>query len=135
MFRYLPIWLCACMLLGCGGKEERPSAVIKGVVTLDGKPLEQGSVHFTSPQTGESAYSNLGPGGEYSVKFPAADLGKAYQVSIGKTIVEETDAHALAANPAAPLTVKIPGKYAERTTSGLTVTVEHGGATRYDITL
>ncbi|MCC9606587.1 hypothetical protein LOC68_17110 [Blastopirellula sp. JC732] len=138
MFRYVHLailGIAATMLLGCGGGSERPSATIQGVVTLEGKPLDQGSVHFTSPKTGESAYANLTGEGKYLVTFPYADIGQAYQVSIGKTVVDETDAHALAANPPAPMTVKIPAKYSERTTSGLSVTIETGGETQYDIAL
>ncbi|UUO06854.1 hypothetical protein M4951_00735 [Blastopirellula sp. J2-11] len=138
MLRFFTIWIVvisAGLLGGCGGEKERPSAVIQGVVTLGGQPLGQGSVHFTSPQTGESAYANIGPEGNYSVEFPFVDLGQAYQVSIGKTVVEETDAHALAVNPPPPMSVKIPPKYSERTTSGLSVTIEHEGETQYDIAL
>ncbi|UUO06852.1 hypothetical protein M4951_00725 [Blastopirellula sp. J2-11] len=123
------------LLWGCGTSDARPSAILQGTVTLNGKPLEEGSVRFTSTKTGETAYANLEAGGRYSVEMPEVDLGEDYLIAVGQTIVDETDAMALAANPPAPMTVKIPAKYAERTTSGLSLTIDQPGVHSFDIEL
>ncbi|MFI4875633.1 MAG: hypothetical protein ACIALR_09860 [Blastopirellula sp. JB062] len=139
MVRHVTTLTCCLLatswLIGCGGGEKRPSATIRGTVTLDDQPLTQGSVHFTSPKTGESTYANLGPNGDYEITFPFADIGQAYQISINKPVEEETDAHVLEARRNTPSEVKIPSKYTERTTSGLTLTLDRPGDTQHDIAL
>ncbi|MBA2113467.1 hypothetical protein [Bremerella alba] len=136
MFRYALFTLAvftwvAC--LGCNQRSARPSVTIEGTVTVDETPLPQGSIHFTSPLTGESAYVNLQPDGTYAVSFPEADLGEAYEVSIQKPQIELEDAHAKAER--IKMDVKIPPKYAHRTTSGLTFTVQEGGTQTFDVEL
>ncbi len=136
MFRKLMFALLLCsgvVSFGCSGRSARPPATIEGVVTLDGEPLPQGSIHFTSPLTGESAYVNLEPGGTYSVTFPEADVGEAYEVSIQKPQIEEDDAHARVAP--VKMDVKIPPKYTDRTTSGLTYEIQDGGTQTFDVEL
>ena len=136
MFREFLFVLLLCssaVCLGCSGRSTRPPATIEGTVTLDGKPLPQGSVHFTSPLTGESAYVNLEPGGTYSVTFPETDVGEAYEVSVRKPEIEEDDAHARVAP--VKMDVKIPPKYTDRTTSGLTYEVQEEGTQTFDIEL
>lgn len=74
---------------GCGGKtDDRPEVAINGVVTLNGAALNEGSIHFRSTKTGESAYINLTAGGKYSITFPKADIGSEYEVSIAPPVVE-----------------------------------------------
>ena len=118
---------------GCSDRNSRPSVTIQGTVTLDGKPLPQGSIHFTSPLTGESAYMNLEPGGKYAVTFPEADVGEAYEISIQRPQIEEDDAHAKI--EPIKMDVKIPPKYTNRRSSGLTLTIESGGEQTYDVDL
>ena len=65
--------LFCCLLVavllaqGCSGDPNvRPSVEISGTVTLDGAPLQQASIQFTSSKSGESAYANLDENGNYS---------------------------------------------------------------------
>ena len=95
--------LFCCLLVavllaqGCSGDPNvRPSVEISGTVTLDGAPLQQASIQFTSSKSGESAYANLDENGNYSVSFPQADVGSAYEVTISPPVVEEENAMALA---------------------------------------
>ena len=127
------VCLAVSLALGCTGEATRPSAKIEGTVLLDGQPLEVGSVHFTSPQTGETAYANLSPGGKYVVEFPEVDLGQRYQVAITKPVVELE--HATDVAPAQPKMPKIPAKYSDRTTSGIVIEVDQGGTLTRDIEL
>ncbi|QDU73093.1 hypothetical protein Pan97_00600 [Bremerella volcania] len=129
-------WIIAIFglaLVGCQGRSARPSADIQGVVRLDGKPLEQASVHFTSPRTGESAYANVEPGGTYRIPFPEVDIGELYEVAVRKPVVEVE--YATDAPTSQPKTTKIPDRYANRRTSGLTFKIESGGSQTFDIDL
>ncbi|QDV51286.1 carboxypeptidase-like regulatory domain-containing protein [Gimesia fumaroli] len=117
------------LLTGCSGDtDSRPAVEIKGTVTLDGAPLKQASIQFTSPKTGESAYANLDQNGQYSITFPKADIGSAYEITITPPVVEEENAMALAEKPKEKTATKIPAKYSSRTTSGLKAKVEQAGA-------
>jgi len=121
------------VVVGCQGRSSRPSAEIQGVVRMDGKPLEQASVHFTSPRTGESAYANVEPGGTYRIPFPEVDIGELYEVAVRKPILQVE--YATDAPTSQPKTTHIPGKYADRRTSGLTFKIEEGGQQTFDIEL
>ena len=129
--------LATCIVVGtitgCGGERQRPSAEIEGQVRLDGEPLPQGSVHFTSAKSGETAYANLDSEGRYSVHFDQVDIGEVYAVSVSEPVIDEQDAHALEQNPPEPMTVDIPQKYTNRMTSGLSVTIDEGGTHEFDI--
>ncbi|MEW4455208.1 hypothetical protein AB1L30_21245 [Bremerella sp. JC817] len=118
---------------GCSGKSSRPSATIEGVVRYNGQPLEQASVHFTSPLTGESAYANLENGGKYVIEFPEADVGQKYEIAVRRPYIEVEDAHS--APKIIPMKVAIPSKYHHRTTSGLSFQLEQGGMQTFDIEL
>lgn len=130
-------FICLTVLMvGCGGSEHdrRPQAEFTGVVTLDGKPLEEGSIHFVSPQTGETAAVNLGSGGAYSLVFPAVDIGAEYQVLIRNTMPPEAlDASNLP--PIPKMTITLPKKYTDRMTSDLKAKVEQGGKNTFDFNL
>lgn len=127
------IAILGLMLTGCQGRSSRPPAEIQGVVRLNGEPLEQASVHFTSPRTGESAYANVEPGGTYRIPFPEVDVGELYEVAVRKPVIEVE--YATDAPKSQPKTVKIPDKYANRRTSGLSFKIESGGTQTYDIEL
>lgn len=121
---------------GCASENEvRPPAVIAGAVTLDGEPLSSGSVQFTSPRTGESAFANLDGNGQYRVEFPAADVGATYDVTVGPEVNDNEDATAMLENNQAPAESPVPAKYRDRATSGLTFTLTADGENTFDIPL
>jgi len=122
-----------CSFGGCKGKSDgRPSAQISGRVTLDGKPLSEGSIQFTSSKTGESAYSNLSDEGSYSIFFPSVDIGAEYAVTLGPPVndLEEQEAQAIK-----PLRLMFPRKYTRRTSSGLTAKIEKLGDNEFSFDL
>ncbi len=127
--------LLASLVIGCGESDPRPPVEISGVVNLDGAPLQEGSIHFTSGQTGETSYANLNEKGQYSLKFPKADLNTQYEIKIGPPVVDEQDAHALENNPPSKMKQSIPKKYLNRTTSGLKVKIEKDGKNEFDFDL
>lgn len=121
-------FISASLISGCGSdSDSRPAVEIKGTVTLDGSPLQEASIQFTSPKTGESAYANLDSSGQYSITFPKADLGSIYEITITPPVVDEQNAMALAEQPQEKATSKIPVKYASRTSSGLTTQIDQAG--------
>lgn len=105
--------VAAC--LGCG--DERPTRVpVSGKVTIDGQPLQFGSVLFKI-EGGRSAGASLDKEGRYQLTTYEPGDGVMvgdYQVAItGNEAIGETAAkwHA-------------PKKYKDATTSGLTATVD-----------
>tara|TARA_R110002095_G_scaffold2463_1_gene10036 strand:+ start:7555 stop:7998 length:444 start_codon:yes stop_codon:yes gene_type:complete len=128
--------LTTALLVGCSGDtDSRPAVEIKGTVTLDGAPLQQASIQFTSPKTGESAYANLDQSGQYSITFPKADIGTAYEITITPPVVEEQNAMALAEQPQEKTVTKIPAKYSDRNSSGLTAKIEQNGKNEFNFDL
>lgn len=126
--------IAGSLAVGCGGGDARPGATIEGTVLLDGQPLEMGSVHFTSPQSGETTYANLDSNGKYAVEFPKVDVGQRYLISVDKPVFVAEDAYA-PLPPQPKMKRKIPPKYTSRTNSGLEVEIEKGGKLTHDIEL
>ena len=125
----LSLILITTSFSGCNGStDSRPAVEINGTVTLDGDPLQEGSIQFSSPKTGESAYANLDANGHYSISFPQADIGTEYEIIVNPPVVEEENAMALAEKPKAKSTMKIPAKYSNRTTSGLKAKIQQAGS-------
>jgi len=120
---------------GCETRKTRPKIEIFGTVTIDGQPLDEGSIHFSSPKTGETTYSNIDTEGNYSVSFEAADIGEAYEVAIGPTIANQNDVPASQLVALPKMSIKIPKRYSMRHTSGLTTMIEHAGRNQFDCTL
>lgn len=107
------------LLPGCGGEKSRPRAKVHGTIQLDGKPLSEGSVQFTSTKTGEAAFTNLTPDGKYTLEFAQIDLATPYDVTVQAMVDENLDAIAQLEKPAEKKKSPIPRKYSDRTTSGL----------------
>jgi len=123
----LAIVLLCAILAACGrNSDSRPSAVLNGTATLDGKPLEEGSLYIASRKTGESAYCNLGPGGTFQVTFPSADINETYEAWITRTDPNPEGTPADEGKPPLKFAVNIPKKYFSRTDSGLTTTLKPG---------
>jgi len=121
---------------GCTGTtDSRPSVEISGTVTLNGSALQAGSIQFTSPKTGESAYSNLDASGHYSLSFPKADVGSEYEITVGPAVSENQDALSMAEKPQQKIKSLIPKKYFDRSSSGLTAKIEQTGKNEFNFDL
>ena len=55
---------CVLLLSGCGGHE----STISGVVRLDNKPLNRGTVTFHPVDGGAAAYGRIGADGRYEIR-------------------------------------------------------------------
>jgi len=121
-----------CMLLtalaGCGGKP----ATVSGVVTLDGKPLERGSVGFTPVAGGMRAAGVIDGDGSYTLstnRDAGLEIGE-YAV----TVVSREPGPENAQGPPMPGPYITPQHYSVESTSGLKFNVA-GGSNTIDIAL
>jgi hypothetical protein len=57
-------------LAGCGGSD---FGTVTGAVTLDGKPLDGGSVTFYPANTGALSYGEVSPEGKYELRTASRD--------------------------------------------------------------
>jgi len=115
--------LVAILLAGCGGK---PSQV-SGTVTLDGKPLERGTVGFTPANGGMRASGVIENDGTYTLttnRDSGLEPGE-YMV----TVVSREPGPPATTGPPAPGPYITPQHYAAEATSGLKFTVERGSNT------
>jgi len=119
--------LLLCMLLaalaGCGGKP----ATVSGVVTLDGKPLERGSVGFTPVAGGMRAAGVIDGDGSYTLstnRDAGLEIGE-YAV----TVVSREPGPENAEGPPMPGPYITPQHYGVESTSGLKFNVASGSNT------
>lgn len=104
-------------LSGCGGTpaKETPTGV-KGVVTLAGKPLSEGTVNFSNSSTGNGAVAQLGSEGKFTVT--GGVVPGEYKVTI-------TPPTPTPENPA-PKPSSIPDKYRNEATTDLKAKISSG---------
>jgi hypothetical protein len=89
-----PFWLSRSALVlilsllgsGCGEGDELPREAVSGTVTLDGKPLEKGTIQFTPAAQGSQGAAVQGGGmiesGKYSIPRDRGLVPGGYQVAI-----------------------------------------------------
>ena len=74
IFRSLPLFfltVCFCFVLGCGsGDPTKQRYLVKGAVTLDGKPLNKGRIIFESAAQGSFDSADIN-NGSYELKTTA----------------------------------------------------------------
>lgn len=81
--------ICTC-LVGCGGGHELPTAPVRVVVTLDGKPVTKGGVQFY-PTHGRHAKGSLAEDGTATLgTYKDGDGATIGQHRIAVVSVEET---------------------------------------------
>ena len=134
----LIVALCLAIApFGCGKKILKTEGV-SGVVTLDGQPLADATVHFIpADSTGSPSYGKTNENGEYKLQtlLGAADAGTTpgqYKVRVecvemyetGKTFQENGEE-----KPEMKARSIIPAKYNDENTSGLEATVVKGSNT------
>ena len=136
--RQLRCWmLTACFASLCiGGCSGSPyDADVKGVVTLDGRPVGPGVVTFApSDGKGNPSRGNLDADGKYFLltKHDRGVHSGSYSVAVQAYKASKPIAPGERSNePSVPL---VPEKYLQTTTSGLSYEVEPGSQT-IDISL
>jgi hypothetical protein len=133
----LPVLL---LLAGCGSSDNLPREPVSGTVTLDGKPLERGTISF-QPESGlPTAAAVTISAGQYSMTRAQGLVPGAYRVLISST----PPGGGIANNPATgrppppgqptpPPKELLQAKYNEK--SILTAEVKGGAENRFDFEL
>jgi len=107
----------ACGLIwcsGCGGGPVKPSlTIVKGIVKLNGSVVEEGTVNFASPSTGNGATAELDGDGTFVVS--GGMVPGDYKVTI-------TPPRPTPDNPVVPKS-KIPQKYRSNAKTDLMATI------------
>lgn len=125
---------------GCGdGTPTVKTEHVRGVVTLDGSPVEGATVTFTPVVGGSGSAANgytdakgeyeltlLSPGAGMKAVMGGGTLPGEYQVSVIKSVAGEVADPTRGQSQAPKLTYVVPKKYNNVRTSGLTATVEVG---------
>ena len=111
------------MLTGCGGSD---LAGVSGLVKLDGKPIEGGSVTFSPADQGALAYSSVNPDGTYELQSAGAKKGVKpgdYVATVSYRKGQPSSGMTIAQIEALEL---VPIRYTTPATSDLRVTVAEG---------
>lgn len=121
--------------VGCGGGG-LDTVAVRGTVTYDGKPLENGTVRFVPvDEDGLLAVGRIGPGGQFTLATKGTDgvVPGDYKISVQSFIIDESvpkKDRELGIGGKKPA---IPQKYSNPETSGLTETID--GSRTIDIDL
>lgn len=128
-------------LSGCGGGGGGPNTVpVRGIVTFQGKPVEGAHVTFVPQAPGTpAAFAQTDAQGRFQLMHATGQgaVPGPYGVTIAKYVTdggtrrEEAEAHFQETDQPPPepkVTSLLPAKYKKVETSGLSATVESGGA-------
>ena len=118
----LYIWLVTCCVVtvaGCGKADKFPRYKISGKITFQSKPVEEGTITFEDPTTGQVNSGALGSGGAYSTELPAG----SFKVSVTPPLVETKGTGDSPPDMVEKNVANIPKKYRRQESSGLTADV------------
>ncbi len=130
--------LCGCLvcliLPGCGDDPDLPPvADVSGVVTVDGKPLERGTIQFVPDSSqgtsGPPAVGSIGPDGRYTLETAGVEGAIVGFHKVSVYAVDEPEDETL------PPRLLIPRRYFTPDTSGLTAEVKAGEDNELDFPL
>jgi len=120
-----------CVLVaGCGSGDKLARYKIEGQVAFRSQPVEEGTITFENPETGQVDSAELGKGGGYSVTLPAGQ----YKVSVSPPLVETKGTGDSPPDLVPKKVANIPKKFWVQETSGLTAEVDKGKQ-KYDFDL
>ena len=127
-------------LIGCGGSSDSlPRQAVSGSVTLDGKPLEAGSITFDPADPGQpnpvSGYATIS-GGSYSIATANGLTPGSYRVSIVSSAGDAAPAatEAPGAPPRKAPKEAIPAKYNKNSTLKAEVKPSGTGPLDFELT-
>jgi hypothetical protein len=141
-------WLSLCLLALVAGCNKRPTSTkfyeVTGKILFNGKPLPGGRITFIAVNGGFANTGNIGQDGQYKIEAPVGDV----HISVDNTMLRQ-----VAGAPHGPIAspgmmehsggeldqvkgtyVRIPDKFYQVDTSGLTYTVKPE-AQSFDVTL
>ncbi|MEJ7636561.1 MAG: hypothetical protein WKF75_00865 [Singulisphaera sp.] len=130
MVRAVSLWptVVIVALGGCDGGDGLPRQAIAGTVTLDGKPLDYGSILFTTLGDGSTmSGGSLIADGRYAIARDQGLVPGSYRVAIyAPDVGSKSSTSELPTQLGKLPTDRIPPRYNMETT--LTAQVEKGGA-------
>jgi hypothetical protein len=133
-------WLSLVLLTGCGGSTDNlPRQAVSGTVTLDGKPLERGTISFQPDSGLPTAAAVAITAGSYSMARAQGLVPGAYKVLISSTppaqvtIDPATGMPPPPGKPTPPPKELLAAKY--NASSTLSAEVKEGTANRFDFAL
>ncbi|MBX6313500.1 MAG: hypothetical protein IRY99_11375 [Isosphaeraceae bacterium] len=128
--------LVAVMALeGCGGGDELPRQEVSGTVTLNGQPLEDGSIQFQPAGTGQGAAVSGGSmitNGRYRIRRDQGLVPGTYKVMIFSHGETSGDASEPGAQTGPPPEL-IPAQYNAATTLTAEVTTDKPNVFNFDL--
>lgn len=144
-YRALALLCAAASLAGCGGSKEAARGVVRGQVTLYGKPLSGAIIVFENKAVGVNQSATLDDDGRYEfITYDAAGLpAGSYKVTIsagrfmkpGEEIPKLTPGPKVVTPVAKKPDAIIPDKYAKAESSGLSADVKAGDNPPFDFHL
>jgi hypothetical protein len=113
---------------GCAKKRVVPWGTVEGTATLDGQPVNQGTIVFDNAELGVSRMAELQSDGHFvqsSVDFAGLPVGK-YRVALLPTGISKGDWVPVQKSSPQKVVTVIPARYQDLATSGLTADVKEG---------
>jgi hypothetical protein len=129
--------LAACSFAGCSRKPTVPWGTAEGKVTVDGQPVNQGSVIFENRELGVSRMAELQPDGSFvqkSIDFPGLPAGK-YRVAVSPLGISKGDWQPVTKAAPGVVVTPIPEQYRSVDKSDLTAEVKEGKNPPFDFDL
>jgi hypothetical protein len=120
--RLVLLSLSFVILVGCGG---RHAATVSGTVTLDGKPLDRGTVTLHPTGGGAAAVGPIGSDGVYTIKTGTGS-GLAPGEYTATVVANEDPILSTTGGAPMPGVLITPARYGTLETSDLHITVIHG---------
>lgn len=117
--------------IGCGGPY---NATLTGSVTLDGAPINTGTITFTPTSEGTTAFGRIDDSGAYAVMTGRESGLTSGEYEVSVIAREKPELADPKAGPPPAGAMITPKWYSDRRQSGLTVSVSPGRNT-YDIEL
>ncbi|QDV70001.1 hypothetical protein Poly24_37200 [Rosistilla carotiformis] len=119
---------CCFALVGCGPSGHPGLIPVSGKVTIDGEPLQTGTVEFipdtSKGTTGQVAFGQIGADGTFQLRtFEPNDGVKPGSYKVGVQAMEVVPFDPEAPEPPSDKSL-IPTRYADAITSGLTAEVK-----------
>jgi hypothetical protein len=114
-------WLLLALLtvLGCSSDDKLARFKVTGKVTYQAQPVEEGTITFENPASGQVNSSPLAAGGLYTMELPAGD----YRVSIAPPLIETKGTGDSPPDMVPKKVANIPKKYWVQEKSGLSAQV------------
>lgn len=135
LFRLVGLGFSVLLICGCGGSGARQVAPVSGIVTVDGKPLSQGTVMFV-PTVGQSAKGTINPDGSYVMT--TYSNGDGAPVGENRVIVDAAIRGRSGNDDLLGMSIiesPIPREYADVGRSNLIFKVEANTDNKFDIAL